>query len=131
MSTSPGTPEHPRASLSFTVTEEDTARQLGSGSLPVLGTPRLLAWVEAATCAALEQELGPEETSVGVRVVLDHVAPSAVGDRVRVTARVVVRDGRRRELAVEAVDDGGALLGRGEVRRVVVNGERFLQRRQR
>ena len=69
------------ASLTFTVTDDDTAAALGSGCLPVLGTPRLLAWCEAATCAAIEPELGEGETSVGTRVTLEHTRGSRVGVR--------------------------------------------------
>ena len=65
------------ATLTFTVGPDDTALAVGSGSLEVLGTPRLLAWLEAATCAALE--LADGETSVGTRVELEHQAPSPVG----------------------------------------------------
>ena len=45
------------ASLRFRVSDDDTAAALGSGTLPVLATPRLLAWLEAATCAALDPTL--------------------------------------------------------------------------
>lgn len=121
------------ATMAFTVTEADTAAAVGSGSLPVLGTPRLLAWCEAATCAALEPALGAGETSVGTRVELEHLAPTAVGGSVEVTARVVHTDGRLRRLAVAARNLGadgaaGKLVGSGEVTRVVVDSERFLSR---
>ena len=55
------------ATLTFTVGDDDTAEALGSGSLPVLGTPRLLAWCEAATCEAIEvcREKMPEFTDAG------------------------------------------------------------------
>ena len=57
------------ATLTFTVTDDDTAAAPSArGSLPVLGTPRLLAWCEAATCAAIEPALADGETSVGTRV---------------------------------------------------------------
>lgn len=116
--------------LSFTVTHDDTAQALGSGSLPVLGTPRLLAWCEAATCAALEPELGEGETSVGTRVELEHTRASRVGARIEVTASPVFRDGRLHRLSVVAREtDGGRVVGTGEVTRVVVDAERFLGRR--
>ena len=117
------------AVLTFTVTDDDTAAALGSGSLPVLGTPRLLAWCEAATCAAIAALLGAGETSVGTRVELEHVRASAVGARVEVTASSVFRDGRLHRFSVVARDtDGGRVLGTGEVTRVVVDAERFLGR---
>ena len=50
----------------------DTATALGSGDVAVLATPRLLAWLEAATVAAAADVVGPGETSVGTRVELEH-----------------------------------------------------------
>ncbi len=115
------------ADLSFTVTDQDTAHSLGSGELAVLGTPRLLAWCEATTCAALAVELREGETSVGTRVTLEHLAPSPVGREVAVTASVAHVDGRLVRFAVAATD-AGKLVGSGEVTRVVVDTERFLAR---
>ena len=115
------------ARLARTVTDDDTAAALGSGSLPVLATPRLLAWCEAATCAALEPVLRPEETTVGTRVSLEHTAPSPVGAEVDVSASVVHVDGRLVRFSV-AARAGGRLLGSGEVTRVVVDSARFLGR---
>jgi fluoroacetyl-CoA thioesterase len=110
------------------VTDGDTAAALGSGELPVLGTPRLLAWCEAATCAALTSGLGKGESSVGVRVSLEHLAASPVGERVTATATVAEVDGRRVVLDVEARDGSGQVVGRGSVERVVVDAARFLDR---
>jgi len=121
-----------KATLSFTVGDDDTAAAVGSGSLPVLGTPRLLAWCEAATCAAVAPDLGEGETSVGTRVDLEHLAATPVGGAVEVTAREVHTDGRLRRFAVSAREAGGSgpgkLVGSGEVTRVIVNAERFMGR---
>ena len=112
-----------------TVTEEDTARALGSGDLEVLATPRLLAWAEAATCEALAGHLDERSTSVGTRVQLDHVGASPVGTTLRVSATTVYVDGRlvRFEVVAEHEADD-RLVGHGEVTRVVVDRERFLSR---
>ena len=118
----------PAATLTFTVAEEDTASALGSGSLPVLGTPRLLAWVEAATCAALEEELPPGRTSVGSRVHLEHRVASAVGEEVTVSAVLQHRDGRLVRFEVVAEDSRARVVGHAEVTRVVVDVDRFLSR---
>jgi predicted thioesterase len=109
----------------------DTAAALGSGSVPVLATPRLLAWAEAATVAVLDGALGAGETSVGVRVALDHTAPSAVGAVVTVRAEVVAVDGARLTFRVEARAADGSTVGRGTVERVVVDEARFTARSQR
>lgn len=114
------------ASITHTVSPDDTARALGSGDLEVLATPRLLAWCEEATCAALD--LDPSRTSVGTRVDLEHLAASPVGAEVTATATVIHADGRLLRFQVAALDSNGTLLGTGEIRRVVVDRERFLAR---
>jgi len=122
------------ATVTFTVTEQDTAAALGSGDLPVLGTPRLLAWCEAATCAAVDDSLESARTTVGTRVQLDHLSASPVGAEVSVVATVVYVDGRLVRFEVvarhadEADDADGRVVGHGEVTRLVVDRERFLSR---
>lgn len=117
------------ATRRYRVREVDTAAALGSGDLEVLATPRLLAWCEAQTIAALEDALSPEvSSSVGTRVRLEHLAPSGVGSEVEVTARLVHVDGRLLRFEVLAVDESGGTVGHGEVTRVVVGRERFLAR---
>ncbi len=122
------------ATLTFTVTDADTAEAVGSGSLPVLGTPRLLAWCEAATCAAIDPTLEAGSTSVGTRITLEHLAASAVGQQVEVTASAAYVDGRLHRFTVGARNIGefnqpaGKVIGSGEITRVVVDTEKFLSR---
>ena len=117
------------AVLTFTVTGSDTAEAVGSGTLPVLGTPRLLAWCEAATCAALEPTLPEGSTSVGTRVALEHLAASPVGAVVEVSASASYVDGRLHRFTVSARHAGDAkLVATAEVTRVVVDAARFLGR---
>jgi predicted thioesterase len=121
------------ASLRFSVTDDDTAIAVGSGSLPVLGTPRLLAWLEAASCEAIEPALGAGQTSVGTRVTLEHQSPSPVGQVVEVTASTAYADGRLHRFTVAArhlspEGAAGKVVATGEVTRVVVDAERFLGR---
>ena len=120
------------ATLSFTVTDADTAQTLGSGDLPVLGTPRLLAWCEAVTCTVVDRSTGPGKTSVGTRVQLDHLVASPVGAVLEVRATVAYVDGRlvRFEVVAEHTTSAGdtAVVAHGEVTRVVVDRDRFLSR---
>ncbi len=117
------------ATLTFHVTEDDTAAAVGSGSLPVLGTPRLLAWLEAATCACLDPVLPEGSTSVGTRVQVEHLAASAVGASVEVSASSAYVDGRLHRFTVSARDtSSGKVLAAGEITRVVVDAERFMSR---
>lgn len=117
------------ATLRFTVSEHDTAAAVGSGSLPVLGTPRLLAWCEAATCVVVEPHLSEGQTSVGTRVSVEHLAASPIGAEVEVTASTAYVDGRLRRFTVAAKHTAdGRLVGTGEITRVIVDVDRFLAR---
>jgi fluoroacetyl-CoA thioesterase len=116
------------AELELTVTEADTAQALGSGDVPVLATPRLLALAEAATVAAVTDALDDDLTSVGTRVRLEHVRASAVGSTVRVRAELVDVSGRQLRFDVAATDSAGQLLANADVTRAVVDRQRFLER---
>lgn len=118
--------------INYTVGEGDTAIALGSGDVPVLATPRLLAWMEAATVDAAAAVLEPGQTSVGVRINLTHLRASDVGSGVEVVAsRSEHSDtgghGRLR-FEVVATADNGKILATGTVERAVVDKERFLAR---
>ncbi len=106
----------------------DTAIAVGSGDVPVLATPRVVALFEAATVRALEGRLDVAETSVGTRVEVDHLVASPVGARVAIIAELIERDGRRVVFDVRAVGEDGTVLATGRVQRVVVDRERFLAR---
>jgi fluoroacetyl-CoA thioesterase len=117
-----------RATLATTVAQGDTAAALGSGDVPVLATPRLLALMEWAARIALDPSLGAGETSVGTSVAIEHLAPSAVGASVVVGASIIGRDGRRVTFDVDAVDPRtGARIATGRHERVVVNRDRFIE----
>ncbi|WP_433227847.1 thioesterase family protein [Actinomadura formosensis] len=118
-----------RAETSLVVGEEDTAVHAGSGDVPVLGTPRLVALAEAATVEAVAGRLAGGRTSVGTRVEMRHLAASPVGARVTVEAVLEEVDGKRLVFGVRAVDERGA-VGDGRIERVVVDRERFLARLQ-
>lgn len=118
------------ATVTRSVTDADTATALGSGDVPVLATPRLLAWFEAATVEALAR-LPETLTSVGVRVAVDHLRATPVGATVVAAAVVVAVDGRQVVCEVEAHDDTAdprPTIGRGQVLRAVVDREQFLAR---
>ena len=114
------------AQITLEVGDLDTARAVGSGDLPVLGTPRLIALAEEATVAAARELLAEGQTTVGTRVRFDHLYPTGVGGTVTATAELVHRDDRLLRFSVAAHDGDGRLVGEGEVTRVIVNAERFL-----
>jgi len=115
-----------QAQITLHVTESDTARAVGSGDLPVLGTPRLIALAEQATVAAAAELLAAGQTTVGTRIRFDHLYPTAVGGSVTVGAELAHRDDRLLRFTVAAHDGDGRLVGEGEITRVIVNAERFM-----
>jgi predicted thioesterase len=115
------------AVVKLIVSDADTAIAMGSGSVPVLATPRVIALCEEATCAAIEDRLGEGETSVGTEVQLKHVAAVRVGHQVRAEATLERVEGRRLIFTVSVTDDSG-LIAAGKVTRVVVDEAAFLHK---
>lgn len=106
----------------------DTAIALGSGDVPVLGTPRLAALMEQAACAAIAAGLRPGDTTVGVHLDLHHLVASPIGSAVRAVATVESTHGRRigfRIVAEQAGPDGPTVVGHATHERVVVDRDRF------
>jgi fluoroacetyl-CoA thioesterase len=113
------------SSVEQSVTEDMTAQALGSGEVPVLGTPALLALVERAAVEALSGRLEDGQTSVGASVDLRHLAPTLVDAPVMARVRLVSIDDRTLDFDFEVVDRAGT-VARGRHRRVVVDREPFL-----
>lgn len=118
-----------QAALVHLVTDDDTASAVGSGDVPVLATPRLLALAEAACVAALgDAAIAATSTTVGTRVELEHLLALTVGETVRVAARLDHVDGRLLRFEVVATDDGDRLVGRAVLTRVLVDRAGFMSR---
>src|SRR6266536_161280 len=115
------------ARVTLTVTEADTAQALGSGDVPVLATPRLLALAEAATVRATARHLPTGTTTVGTRVELEHLSATPVGGSVSVEATLSTVDGRRLGFTVTGYD-GETVAARGTVQRILVDRERFVSK---
>jgi fluoroacetyl-CoA thioesterase len=116
-----------RAEVSLLVTDADTAIAYGSGDVPVLATPRVIALVEEATVRAIAPDLTPEQTTVGMRVQLDHVQPTSVGTLVMAEAVLEKVEGRRLIFHVTVTDEHG-LAATGRITRVMVDRDRFLEK---
>jgi len=116
-----------RGRAAHTVTDADTALSSLSGEVAVLGTPRLVALLEEATMAALDLALADDETSVGMRVHVDHLVPVAPGTAVTAEAVLDGVEGRRLTFSATATV-GDAQVARASIVRVVVETDRFLGR---
>jgi fluoroacetyl-CoA thioesterase len=111
----------------YEVTEADTATALGSGDVPVLATPRLIALMEAATVRVAEPYAGAGQTTVGTAVRIEHRRATPVGDGIEITATPPhTVTGRRLTFGVRAVDTSGHVVATGEIDRVIVDRDEFL-----
>ena len=109
---------------------EHTAPSIGSGVIPVLGTPVMINLMEGASLAAVEHLLPAGHQSLGIHLDVRHFAATPIGMHVEATAELIAAEGRTLSFAVEAHDDKEP-IGGGTHERVVVNVARFDERIQR
>ena len=111
----------------LTITDATTAIAMGSGDMPVLATPMMMALMENAAMLAGKDELPEGCTTVGGHMESSHLKPTKVGDTVRATAEVTKVDGKKIEFRVTAYS-GETLLGEGTHLRFVVDKDKFMSR---
>ena len=111
--------------LEQTVTEELPACHIGSGSLPVFGTPYMAAMMENAAMTVLQNFLEEDQGSVGTHLDITHDAPTPVGMKVWAETELVEVDRRRLVFDVKAYDECG-LIGQGKHERFIIQNDKFL-----
>lgn len=116
-----------RGTASRQVTPDQTAQAFGSGLVPVFATPAMVGLMEQAAVQALEGHLAEEQTSVGTRIDIAHLAATAVGDAVRAEAELLAVEGRKLVFAVVAFDSREK-IGEGRHERAIISRERFLEK---
>ena len=110
----------------LTVTDTVTAIKMGSGDMPVLATPAMMALMENAAMLAVADELPEGCTTVGGHIESSHLKPSKIGDKVSATAEVTKVDGKKIEFKIDAYS-GVLLLGEGKHLRLIVDRGKFLR----
>lgn len=111
----------------LTVTDDVTAVKIGSGDMPVLATPAMMALMENAAMLAVAKELPEGYTTVGGHIESSHLRPTKVGNKVTATAEVTKVDGKKITFKVAAYC-GDTLLGEGTHLRFIVDKERFMSK---
>lgn len=109
----------------LTVGNENTAIALGSGDMPVLATPAMMALMENAAMLAVASELEDGDTTVGGHIESSHLRPTPVGAEVSATATLEKIDGRKLYFKIIA-HQGDKIIGEGTHLRFIVNREKFL-----
>ncbi len=116
-----------KGEASTLVEREDTAREVGSGSLLVYATPCMVALMEGAACEAIAEALDDSKTSVGTELIISHMSATPVGLEVRAEAEVIAVEGKTVTFAVAAYDEAGK-IGEGTHKRAIVTTQKFLER---
>ena len=116
-----------KGSVSTTVEREDTAYEVGSGSLLVYATPCMVALMEGAACEAIAPAMGEEKTSVGTELSISHISATPVGLEVRAEAEVTEVDGNSITFNITAYDEKEK-IGEGTHKRFIVTTQRFLDK---
>lgn len=107
------------------VNTQVTALHIGSGDLPVLATPAIMALMENAAMLSVSQHLPEGSTTVGGHIEVAHLRPSMLGDIVTATAIVTSLEGKKIEFAITA-QSGDVLLAKGTHTRFIVNRDKFM-----
>ncbi len=111
----------------ITVEREDTALEVGSGSLLVYATPCMVALMEGAACEAIAQCLPEEKSSVGTYLEISHLSATPVGLEVWAEAEVTAVEGSMITFQVTAYDEAGK-IGEGTHKRAIISTQRFLDK---
>ena len=111
----------------MTVSENDTARAAGSGTLEVFATPSMIALIEKTCYTAVAPYLEEGTTTVGTRLDVEHVSATPVGMEVEASCTLTEVDGRRLVFEVEAKDARG-VIGRGTHERFIVRTASFVKK---
>lgn len=109
------------------VSEEQSALNLGSGDLRVLGTPAMLALMEHASMQAVASQLPAGSTTVGSHISSSHIKPTAIGKVIEATATLITVENRKLTFKVVATDENGT-IGEGEHIRYIVDKEKFISK---
>ena len=111
------------------VTEEKTAKAMGSGELPVYATPAMIALIEKTAWMSVAGELEEGQGTVGTKLAVEHVSASPLGAHITCKTTLVGVDRRRLLFSVEASDDAG-IIGQGTHERFIVDNEKFVTKAQ-
>ena len=114
-------------SQTISVSENQTAEKMGSGSLPVFATPAMIAVMENTAMKVLT-DLPEESTSVGISININHLKASKVGEIIEFTATLILIEGRKYSFQIIAKNSNGETIGEGTHERVVVDIQKFMSK---
>lgn len=111
----------------YTIETKHSAIEIGSGDMPVLSTPSLIAFMENAAMLLAREYTEVGSTTVGTRMMTDHQHATLIGEIITVTAKLSAIDGRKLTFSIEATDQAG-IVAQATHERFIVTRKRFLER---
>lgn len=113
-----------KGSLSRTVTEDISAKAMGSGTLDVFATPAMIALIEETAWRSVQDDLDDGQGTVGTRLEIDHISATPLGMQVRCETLLTAVDKRKLVFKAEVYDEAG-LIGKGIHERFIVDNTAF------
>ena len=110
-----------------TVSQELSAKTMGSGSLDVFATPAMVALMEKCAAESVEALVGEGNSTVGTKIDVDHLAATPLGMKVYCESELIAEDGRSLTFKIDAFDEVG-LIGKATHNRFVIAKERFVEK---
>ena len=111
------------------VTLDNTAKAFTSGALEVFATPAMISLMEETCWKMIQPELEEGLGSVGAKVNVSHMAPSAIGMTIMCEATLIEIDGRKLTFEVVCSDENG-MIGMGTHERFIINNDKFMTKAQ-
>ncbi len=109
------------------VTQELSAKEMGSGTLEVYATPAMVALMEQTAAESVENLLEEGKTSVGTKIEVEHLAATPIGMEVTCKSELTAFENRKLVFSLEAYDEAG-LIGKAYHERFIIDQERFLEK---
>ena len=117
--------EHKTLNGKFQVLKEHLAIEIGSGNMPVLGTPALIGFMENIASDLIQKDLTPDLSSVGVSIEMNHIKASQLDDVIIIHAKITKRKNKTVCYKIEAFNEENDLLGKAKHKRIIVNRKNF------
>lgn len=111
----------------LTVTEEITAKVVGSGGLEVFATPMMIALSEKTALTSIMPYLEEGQSTVGTKVDIAHIAATPVGMKVTCETELIEIDRRRLVFSVNVYDEIEK-IAEGTHERFIVDNEKFISK---
>lgn len=111
----------------ITVSENNSAKTLGSGTLEVFATPAMIALMEKTAWMSVSEFLSEGDGTVGISLDVKHVAATPLGMKVHCESELTAIDERKLTFELKAYDEKG-LIGEGTHERFIINNLKFQEK---